>query len=38
MDVAKVQDRGTSTLIPSSEAKKHGSEVSPVGIEQAGDG
>ena len=28
MDVARVQDRGKSTLIPSSEEKKHGSEVS----------
>ena len=28
MDVARVQDRGKSTLIPSSEVKKHESEVS----------
>ena len=28
MDVARVQDRGKSTLIPSSEVRKHGSEVS----------
>ena len=28
MDVARVQDRGRSTLIPSSEVRKHGSEVS----------
>ena len=26
MDVASVQDRGRSTLIPSSEVRKHGSE------------
>ena len=28
MDVARVQDRGRSTLIPSLEVRKHGSEVS----------
>ena len=28
MDAARVQDRGRSFLIPSSEARKHGSEVS----------
>ena len=28
MDVARVQDRGRSTLVPSSEVRKHGSEVS----------
>ena len=28
MDVEKVQDRGKSTLVPSTEVRKHGSEVS----------
>ena len=28
MDVARVQDRGKNTLIPSSEVRKHDSEVS----------
>ena len=28
MDVAREQDRGKNTLIPSSEVKKHDSEVS----------
>ena len=28
MEAARVQDRGRSTLIPSSEVRKHGSEVS----------
>ena len=28
MDVARVQDRGRSILIPFSEVRKHGSEVS----------
>ena len=28
MDVAWVQDRGRSTLIPSSEVRKHGTEAS----------
>ena len=27
MDVARVQDRGKNTLIPSSEVRKHDSEV-----------
>ena len=28
MDVVRVQDRGKSTLIPSSEVRNHGSELS----------